>query len=152
MTHAVARPRARSGPPRRHAQGFTLLEVLVAFALLALSLTLLLGTLSGAALQVGQADLRSRAVLHAQSLLAGAGVQAPLQEGRQQGQWENNRYQWSLQVRPYVEPRAGNAASDIAAGPRLVELELQVRWAQQRGGQLTWRTLRLLPPVLESAP
>jgi len=139
----------------RHARGFTLLEVLVAFALLAVALTLLLGTLSGAARQVGEADLRSRAVLHAQSLLAVTGVEAPLQVGQHHGQWEDGRYQWDLQVRPYVEPRPAAAAamaSGIGAAPRLVELQLQVRWTQQRGGELAWRTLRLLPPELEGAP
>lgn len=148
--------RSRSGlRGRRHARGFTLLEVLVAFALLAIALTLLLGTLSGAARQVGQADARTRAVLHAQSLLASVGIESPLQEGRQQGRWEQGRYQWQLQVRPYVEPRAAPATaagSEAVAGPRLVELELQVRWTQPRAGELRWRTLRLLPPTLEARP
>lgn len=144
--------RRRGGPPR--ARGFTLLEVLVAFALLAVALTLLLGTLSGAVRQVGQADLRSRAVLHAQSLLAGIGVQAPLQEGRQQGDWEDGRYQWTLQVRPYVEPHAaaGVAPAAPVASARLLELELRVRWTRPHGGELAWRTLRLVPPALEAAP
>ena len=140
---------------RRHAQGFTLLEVLVAFALLAIALTLLLGTLSGAARQVGQADVRTRAVLHAQSLLATAGVESPLQEGRQRGRWDQGRYQWELQVRPYVETRGTPTASAQPAslsGPRLVELELHVRWTQPRDGELRWRTLRLLPPSLEAMP
>jgi general secretion pathway protein I len=148
--------RSRSGlRGGRHARGFTLLEVLVAFALLAIALTLLLGTLSGAARQVGQADARTRAVLHAQSLLTSVGIESPLQEGRQQGRWEQGRYQWQLQVRPYVEPRAApatSAGSEAVAGPRLVELELQVRWTQPRAGELRWRTLRLLPPTLEASP
>ena len=53
-------------------RGYSLLEVIVAFAVLALALTLLLGSLSGASRQIKQADLRSRAVLHAQSLVGGA--------------------------------------------------------------------------------
>ncbi len=140
---------------KRSARGFTLLEVLVAFALLAVALTLLLGTLSGAARQVGEADLRSRAVLHAQSLLAATGVQAPLQEGQREGEWEDGRYHWSLQVQPYVEPRATDvtlAPVDAIGVPRLLELRLQVRWSQQRGGQLDWRTLRLVPPPVEATP
>lgn len=137
----------------RTVRGFTLLEVLVAFALLAMALTLLLGTLSGAARQVGQADVRSRAVLHAQSLLAAAGVEAPLQEGRQQGQWEQGRYRWTLQVRPFVEPRmSGNTSAGDPSAPRLLELDLQVRWDQPRAGQLDWRSLRLVPPALEAVP
>lgn len=148
--------RSRSGPRiRRRARGFTLLEVLVAFALLAIALTLLLGTLSGAARQVGQADVRTRAVLHAQSLLTSVGIESPLQEGQQQGRWEQGRYQWQLQVRPYAEARGGSVAAappDALAGPRLVELELQVHWSQPRAGELRWRTLRLLPPALEASP
>jgi general secretion pathway protein I len=129
-------------------RGYSLLEVIVAFALLALALTLLLGSLSGASRQVRDADQRTRAVLHAQSLLALAGVDAPLQEGRQQGQWEDGRYAWTLQVAPYVEPRSGvpqAASGGTAGGPRLAELSLQVRWGEGEGQQLQWRTLRLLP-------
>lgn len=131
-----------------HQRGYSLLEVIVAFALLALALTLLLGSLSGASRQVREADQRTRAVLHAQSLLALTGVDAPLQEGRQQGEWEDGRYAWSLQVAPYVEPRSGALQTSPVAtlgGPRLAELTLQVRWGEGDGQQLQWRTLRLLP-------
>ncbi|HDS1558647.1 MULTISPECIES: type II secretion system protein XpsI [Stenotrophomonas] len=136
----------------RRARGFTLLEVIVAFALLGLALTLLLGSLSGGARQVREAELRTRAVLHAQSLLAAAGVDAPLQVGQQQGDWENGRYRWELQVQPWTEPRAGNVAATQSPGaPWLAELQLQVRWGDGEREQLRWRSLRLLPPDLERA-
>jgi len=136
----------------RRARGFTLLEVIVAFALLGLALTLLLGSLSGGARQVREAELRTRAVLHAQSLLAAAGVDAPLQVGQQQGDWENGRYRWELQVQPWTEPRAGNVAATQSPGaPWLAELQLQVRWGDGEREQLRWRSLRLLPPALERA-
>jgi len=129
-------------------RGFSLLEVIVAFALLALALTLLLGSLSGAARQVGQADVRTRATLHAQSLLAATGVEAPLQEGTTQGEWEQGRYRWQLQVVPYVEPRSGSlpAVVDIG-GPSLAQLTLQVHWGEGEGEQQQWRSLRLMPPT-----
>ncbi len=133
----------------KHQRGYSLLEVIVAFALLALALTLLLGSLSGGSRQVHNADLRTRAVLHAQSLLALTGVDTPLQEGRQQGQWEDGRYTWELQISPFVEPRSSPvpASATVApAGPQLAELRLQVRWGERAGEQLQWRTLRLLPP------
>lgn len=138
----------------KNQRGYSLLEVIVAFALLALALTLLLGSLSGGSRQVHNADLRSRAVLHAQSLLAVAGVETPLQEGRQQGQWEDGRYRWELQVSPFVEPRGGalQASTAVAAtGPQLAELSLQVRWGDGDAEQLQWRTLRLLPPSTGAA-
>lgn len=139
---------------RARAAGFSLLEVLVAFALLAAGLTLLLGALSAAARNVGQAEQRTRAVLHAESLLASAGVDAPLQLGQRSGSWEQGGYRWTLQVQPYVEARARAAAvtaSDDAAatGPQLVQLELRVSWDGARAGDLQWRTLRLLPAPLE---
>lgn len=137
---------------KRQARGFTLLEVIVAFALLGLALTLLLGSLSGGARQVREAELRTRAVLHAQSLLAAAGVEAPLQAGSQQGEWEQGRYQWQLQVQPWVEPRAGTVPATTAPGaPWLAELQLQVRWGDGAREQLRWRSLRLLPAALEGA-
>ncbi|WP_416055595.1 type II secretion system protein XpsI [Stenotrophomonas maltophilia] len=137
---------------KRQARGFTLLEVIVAFALLGLALTLLLGSLSGGARQVREAELRTRAVLHAQSLLASAGVDAPLQAGSQNGEWEQGRYQWQLQVQPWTEPRAAAAAPQASPGaPWLAELQLQVRWGDGEREQMHWRSLRLLPPDLEAA-
>jgi len=137
---------------KRRARGFTLLEVIIAFALLGLALTLLLGSLSGGAKQVRDAELRTRAVLHAQSLLAETGVASPLQAGRQQGDWEQGRYHWELQVQPWAEPRAGNVAHATSPGtPWLAELQLQVRWGDSEREQLRWRSLRLLPPDLENA-
>jgi general secretion pathway protein I len=137
---------------KRSMRGFTLLEVIVAFALLGLALTLLLGSLSGGARQVRDAGLRTRAVLHAQSLLASAGVEAPLQVGSQSGEWEQGRYHWQLQVQPWTEPRAGEAEPTQSPGaPWLAELQLQVRWGDGERDRLEWRSLRLLPPDLERA-
>lgn len=126
-------------------RGYSLLEVIVAFALLALALTLLLGSLSGASRQIRQADLRSRAVLHAQSLLAVTGIEAPLQAGHSAGQWEDGRYRWELDVVPYAEPRGAAAEAAAVAGPTLAQLTLQVRWGDADADRLQWRSLRLLP-------
>ncbi|MDQ1063887.1 prepilin-type N-terminal cleavage/methylation domain-containing protein [Stenotrophomonas sp. SORGH_AS_0282] len=137
----------------KHQRGYSLLEVIVAFALLALALTLLLGSLSGAARQVHNADLRTRAMLHAQSLLAATGIEQPLQEGRSQGDWEDGRYRWELQVEPYVDARASalpQAAATTVSGPTLAQLTLQVRWGEGNGERLQWRSLRLLPKTPEA--
>lgn len=128
-------------------RGYSLLEVIVAFAVLALALTLLLGSLSGASRQIKQADLRSRAVLHAQSLLAVTGVVEPLQDGQRSGQWDDGRYRWQLQVAPYQEVRTGALpVADTVAGPRLAQLTLQVSWGDSDAERMQWRSLRLLPP------
>lgn len=127
---------------RQH--GYSLIEVIVAFALLAGALTLLLGTLSGAARQVRDSEAHSRAALYAQSLLAAQGMEAPLRPGHQGGAFEDGRFRWTLDVQPYADPHARNAAPQ-PSGTSLLQLDLQVRWDDAQAQQLRWRTLRLAP-------
>lgn len=125
-------------------RGFTLIEVIIAFALLALALTLLLGSLSGAARQIRQTDDSGRATLHAQSLLAQLGVGEALRPGRQQGVVEQGRYRWVLDVVPYADPlKPPRVATDNA--PRLLQVRLSVVWGEGDGQGLQWNTLRLAP-------
>lgn len=132
-------------PRIRQQRGFTLIEVIVAFALLALALTLLLGTLSGAARQIRAADDASRASLHAQSLFSQLGVAEVLQPGHREGEFEEGRYRWSLDIAPYTDPRVPGAVIDPSAS-RLLELQLIVRWGDAAGQAQRWQTLRLAPP------
>ena len=132
--------------------GFSLIEVIVAFALLAGALTLLLGTLSGAARQVRDSQLHSRAALYAQSLLAVQGVEAPLQTGHRDGAFEDGRFHWAIDVRPYLDPHAAAAASQPSA-TALLQLDLQLHWGDAPAEQLHWRTLRWVSTVLpQEAP
>ncbi|WFC42642.1 prepilin-type N-terminal cleavage/methylation domain-containing protein [Pseudoxanthomonas sp. SE1] len=131
-------------PARRQQRGFTLLEVIVAFALLALALTLLLGALSGASRQVRMSADSSRATLHAQSLLAQLGTGEVLQPGRQDGSFDGDRYRWQLEVSPFADPLAARAQRDAGA-PQLLDVRLLVRWGDARDQSLQWRTLRLAP-------
>lgn len=136
---------------KRGNAGFTLIEILIAFGLLALGLTLLLGTLSGASRQVRQGGDAGRAALLAQTLLEErlALLQAPLQQA---GALENGRYRWQLQVTPWQDPqpRPREQPQDPFAA-RLLQVQLDMQWGD--GGpqqQLHVRSLRLaLPPKLE---
>jgi len=80
--------------------GFSLLEVLVAFSILALSLGVLLRIFSGDGRLAGQAEEHARAVALAQSLLAGAGVETPLRPGATGGSIDG--YAWAMSVTPFV--------------------------------------------------
>ena len=123
--------------------GYSLIEVIVAFALLALALTLLLGTLTGAARQVRNADEISRATLHAQSLLVAQGVDTPLQPQHSNGSFDNGHYQWTLDISPYIDPHRAPQDPATPVGPRLLQLDLVVRWGDTPAQRLHWRTLRL---------
>lgn len=137
-----------SGGPGDSAQrGYTLIEVLVAFAVLALALTLLLGTLSGATRQVRWSADAGRAALHAQSLLAQTGVGEALQPGRRDGEFDDGRYRWTLEVAPYADPlRPPPAVADPFAA-RLMRLRLAVEWGEGDPGQhIRLDSLRLVQP------
>ncbi len=132
--------------PARTQRGYTLIEVIVAFALLALGLTLLLGTLSGATRQVRWSADAGRAALHAQSLLDTVGITEPLQPGRRDGDFEDGRYRWTLSIAPWQDPALANLPQS-PADQRLLELDMAVQWgAAGPGEQLQVRSLRLAPP------
>lgn len=136
---------------RRNAQrGYTLIEVIAAFALLALALTLLLGSLSGALRQVRGAADRGHAALHARSLIDQVGVGEPLRPGTRNGELDDGRYRWTLEVARWRDPAAVGGAIDPAA-PQLLEVRLALQWGD--GGpreRLQLRTLRLQAPGIEA--
>ena len=137
---------------RRNARGFTLIEVILAFALLALGLTILLGILSGATKQVRWADDAGRAALHAQSMLAQEGVGKPLERGHTEGDFESGKYRWTLDVEPWVDPsKAEQAPQPVDPGAaKLYSLDLQVRWGDETPrNRLRIQTLRLTTPTLQ---
>lgn len=143
----------RRSPPTAHRfqSGYTLIEVIVAFAVLALALTLLLGTLSGASRQVRWADDAGRAALHAQSLIDQIGVGEALAPGQRQGDFENGRFHWQLDVAPWRDPSqppAGDQPQFLSA-PSLLAVSLRVTWGDAANQRLQVSTLRLVQPEPE---
>ena len=135
----------------RTQRGYTLIEVIVAFALLAGALTLLLGTLSGALRQVRWSGDAGRAALHAQSLLDQVGVGEPLRPGMRSGEFDDGRYRWTLVVARWTDPALPAGVPRDPNASQLLELELGVQWGE--GGpreRLQLRTLRLQPPGVEA--
>lgn len=138
---------------RAAAAGFTLIEIIIAFGVLALGLTLLLGTLSGASRQLRQAGDAGRAALHAQSLLDER-ADTLLRPGRLQGTFDDGVYRWQLAVAPWRDPQARDNVPEDPAAARLLHVQLDIAWGdggpQQR---LRLTSLRLaLPPPAGSGP
>ena len=140
-------------PARQHVAGFTLIEIIVAFAVLALGLTLLLGTLSGATRQVRQAGDAGRAALHAQTLLA---EHATLLQAAQDvaGELDDGRYRWRLQTTPWADPAARDSALQADPGAaRLLHVQLDIEWADgDPQQQLQVNSLRLALPAQDGRP
>lgn len=132
---------------RPRQRGYTLLEIIVAFAVLGLALTLLLGILSGGLRQVRWSADSARAALHARSLLDVAGVGEALAPGRLEGGFDEDRYRWVLEVEPWTDPARPPGQPVDPYAPRLMHLRLQVQWGD--GGpreRLRIESLRLVQP------
>lgn len=121
-------------------RGFTLIEALVAFMILALSLTVLMRIFSGGLGNVAIAGDYSRALLLAQSQLAGAGVSEPLSTGELTGTW-NERFHWRQVVTPYMPwQRDSNAVLPVSA----YHVSVIVEWDQGgRSGRIRLDSVRL---------
>lgn len=130
---------------RARQRGYTLLEVIVAFALLALALTLLLGILSGATRQVRWSGDAGRAALYAQSLMDQVGVGEPLVAGQRDGEFEQGRYRWQLRIAPWRDPAVAAVQQPVAMNaPELFEITLALEWGDAAPGRrLQLRTLRV---------
>lgn len=90
---------------RGTSRGYTLIEVLVAFMIMAMALTVLLRIFSGGVRNVAVSADYARAVLIAESQLAAAGIDETLYTGDTRGV-EDERFTWTRSVAPYL-PSAG---------------------------------------------
>ena len=121
----------RSSPApatRRRERGFSLLEVLAAFVILALVATSLLELFGGALRNLAAADDWNRAVLVAESRLAEAASARPLREGTERGDADDGRIKWETRVSAFEPPGVGDELARVSASmaTRLYRLEVDV--------------------------
>lgn len=109
-----------------NARGFSLLEILVAFLLLALAMTALMQIFSTSLNGTGVANHYAKAAMLAQSKLAAVGVETPLREGIESGTFDET-YTWHVRVKPYEDPlNPANAANLQFVFVKLYEVEASV--------------------------
>ena len=120
--------------------GFTLVEVVVALAILALSLAVLLNVISNGISQTDRAQKLAQAGSLAQSLLAKVGTEMPIQEGQVSGEFPEG-FRWRVRAERYGD------AEDRGDWPvAAYAISLEVLWgdaSDEHSVALT--TLRLAP-------
>lgn len=133
--------------PRRSQRGFTLIEVVVAFAVFALAVGALYESFAGAARRVTHARDRDQALLLAQSLLSQwrISAQSPLKPS-ESGSLEGNG-SWRIDVRP----------SELSAGAtgtwRAYEVTVHVTEGEPDAKELVLRSVELArTPASGAAP
>lgn len=126
---------------RRHQRGFSLIEVLVAFVIMALTLSVLFQVFGTGLRTTSTADAYVQAGMLAQARLALAADQPPLQASYEQGRFEGTPFGWEQIIVPVDEGGFGVSAID---GFETYQVAVRVFWPAGRGErELTLSTLRL---------
>ena len=143
----------------RRQRGFSLIEVMVSFVLLAVALGILVAILGGGLAQVRQAEQATGATLLAESLLAEVGVLTPIEPGSTEGESADGRYRWTLEVSEAPDPAplpedllvlepAELAGRVQVVAPVLYQLQLDVRWGEDEyQRELRFTSLRVRYPL-----
>ena len=121
-------------------QGFTLIEVLVAFMILTLSVSVLLRIFSGGLNNVAVAGNYAQAVLVAESQLALVGRSEPLLVGQTYGE-SGERFRWRRIIESYLPWEDDTALTVPVSG---YHVTVEVSWTHNgRNQQITLNSLRV---------
>jgi general secretion pathway protein I len=109
-------------------RGFSLLEMIIAFAILAISLTVLLKIFNTGTHTALLAEDYTIAVQVAESLMARAGVETPLQAGQQAGIAEE-KFNWQVTVIPFASALHEIDMQTLSVD--LVKVKVTVSWRDE---------------------
>jgi general secretion pathway protein I len=128
-------------------KGFSLLEILIAFSILAISLGILLKIFSAGINTAVVSEDYTAAVQIAESLMAKTGLESPLQAGENSGT-ENEKYEWQVLVTPYLfNP---DNIDEMSITTTLFKVKVVVNWdiEKTKRRQIELTTLKLVNKTL----
>ena len=128
-----ARPRSSSS-----ARGFTLIEVLVAFAILALTLAALMQVFTAGLRSSDAVDRHLMATMLARSVLDDLGAEIPIAAGERSGEIEQG-YRWIVRIQPSATIPSVAIADWVQT---LYEIQVEITWNDRPITTLT--TLRVV--------
>ena len=115
----------------RASNGFTLLEVLLAFVVFALSFTAVLDIMSGSMRNTVRAREYTEATLIAQSVMDQLGLDYPLEQGANYV-GESGDYQWELSIYLYEDGEESTHSVELAelTAMELLQIDLVISWGE----------------------
>jgi general secretion pathway protein I len=128
-------------------RGFSLLEILIAFSILAVSLSILLNIFASGVNNAGVAEDYTTAVEIAESLMAKTGVEKTLQVGQTEGV-THEKYRWQVVVKPFEFNPDQIDTSILTA--TLFKISVMVSWGDDdfHPREIKLVTLKLVNKVL----
>lgn len=124
-------------------QGFSLLEILVAFSILSIMLGILLRIFSGGVRVAEITGNYAEAVQIAESLMAAVGVQEEIVEGEQQGEI-NAAYRWQIDTSVFTPEVDVWDPDSVSVTP--YRIDVTVSWPSGTAERsFTLTSLRLVP-------
>lgn len=128
----------------RQQLGFTLIEVLVAFMILAMSLSVIFRIFSDGLRNVAISEDYAQAMLVAEAQLASAGLDEPLLDGVTAGKWDA-RFRWQRVVEPY---RPWEQDKALTVPLQAYRVTVSVDWSDAgQTRQVTLSSVRLVQPI-----
>ena len=128
---------------KKFQQGFSLLEILVAFSILAFSLGIVLKIFSSSLRTATVAEDYTLAIEIAESLLAKTGTETKLAVGEQSGETKPY-FNWKVNVSPIALAISSQLPEPLSK--RVVKVNVQVQWGDENHPRsLDLSTLKILP-------
>lgn len=138
-------PGARGAAAGGRQRGFTLIEAIAAFVLLATFLGVLMSALSTSMRQTVRAEQESLASQWAQSKLDLVGIGEKLEEGDSRDRFDDD-FRWEMRVEEYL-PEREEPVDPETIGLRLYRVDLDVFWGRPpRERSTRFTTLRAYAP------
>jgi type II secretion system protein I len=139
MSWLIGSPVVSPSPADKRQAGFTLLEVLIALAILGVALVASMQALSGALASTRRAEAAGQALLTARSLLERVGTELPIASGSRSG--SEAGLAWTLAIARHPEPAKKDKQG--AADHPFAAFEIVVTVAAQGAAPVSLSTVRL---------
>ena len=123
-------------------KGFTLLEIMVALAILGIALGVILQQFSGGLKAIRVSREYTTALIHAREKLEEFSLQKKLSEKAESGEFEDG-YRWRVIISPFGEDQGAEDQEFLLL--RLCEITSMVSWGEGKEKRVEVATLKVVP-------